>query len=167
MEWLLLFLFLHFLETDVLKNWINNRLALLWGSDFALGHGHHSLSNDVVDVNTDVLEHDVGDECVLGESFQGFNLFRLGSVIEIKFGLIRLASGIKLSYVLFERFDKEFLSFLAHNFNLAGDSLVHLLLSLSGVLTFNLFGDLPDLWFSSNLVMWLIYFLIHILSRIS
>lgn len=65
---------------------------------------------------------------------------------------------------MLEGLDQEFLGLLAHDVDLAGDPLVHLLLSLGGVLALEFLGDLADLGFASNLVMWLINFF---LTRIS
>jgi len=109
----------------------------------------------------------MADECVSGKLDQAFNLFSLCGIFKIKFTLIWFASWVKLSYVLFEWFNKELLGFLAHDINFGGNSFVHLFLSLGSVFSFDLFGDLTNLGFSSILVMWLIYFLVHILSRIS
>lgn len=66
---------------------------------------------------------------------------------------------------MLEGLDQELLGLLAHGVDLAGDPLVHLLLPLGGVLALKFLGDLAYLGFSSNLVMWLIYF--FVLSRIS
>jgi hypothetical protein len=46
---------------------------------------------------------------------------------------------------LLERLDEELLGLLAHDVDLAGDPLVHLLLSLDGVLAFDFLGNLADL----------------------
>jgi hypothetical protein len=70
-------------------------------------------------------------------------------------------------YVLLERLHEVVLGFLAHDVNLAGDPLVHFLLSLGCVFPLKFLGDLADLRFCANLVTWLIYFLLSILSRIS
>jgi hypothetical protein len=69
--------------------------------------------------------------------------------------------------ILLEGLHEELLGFSAHDVDLAGDPLVHLLLPLDGVFALDLLGDLADLGFCANLVMWLIYFLLSILSRIS
>jgi hypothetical protein len=66
---------------------------------------------------------------------------------------------------LFEGLNQELLGLLAHDVDLGGDPLVHLLLSLGGVFALKFLGDLADLGFCANLVMWLIYF--FGLSRIS
>ena len=70
-------------------------------------------------------------------------------------------------YILLEGLDKELLGLLAHDVDLAGDPLVHLLLSLDGLFALDFLRDLADLRFCSNLVMWLIYFFPLILSRIT
>jgi hypothetical protein len=67
--------------------------------------------------------------------------------------------------ILLERLSQVLLGFLAHDVDLAGDPLVHLLLSLFGVFAFEFLGDLAYLGFCTILVMWLIYF--FVLSRIS
>jgi hypothetical protein len=67
--------------------------------------------------------------------------------------------------ILLERLSQVLLGFLAHDVDLAGDPLVHLLLSLFSVLAFEFLGDLAYLGFCTILVMWLIYF--FVLSRIS
>lgn len=87
------------------------------------------------------------------------------SLLLTKFDLVSFASGIQLSNVLFERFDKELLGFLAHDVYLTGDPLVHFLLSLGGVFSFKLLWDLTNFGFC--FILWLIYFLFTILSRIS
>jgi hypothetical protein len=48
---------------------------------------------------------------------------------------------------LFEGLGQKVLSLLAHDLDLRGDPLIHLFLSLGGVLTFELLGDLADLGF--------------------
>jgi hypothetical protein len=58
-----------------------------------LSQGHHLLGNDVVDVNSDVLEHDMSDESVLREPFEELNLLGLIWML-IKFNLICLASSV-------------------------------------------------------------------------
>jgi hypothetical protein len=93
MECLFLFLFFHLFDTDIFKNRSNNRLVFLWRSNLALSQGHHLLGNDVVDVNSDVLEHDMSDESVLRESFEELNLLGLIWML-IKFNLICLASSV-------------------------------------------------------------------------
>lgn len=65
---------------------------------------------------------------------------------------------------MLEGLDQELLGLLAHDVDLASDPLVHLLLSLGGVLALKFLRDLADLGFASNLVMWLINFF---LTRIS
>lgn len=164
---LLLLLFFHLLKTDILKDWVDDWLGSLWRGNFALSHSHNSLNNDVVAVNTDVLEQRVGNERVSWEILEEINLLSLTSFFEIKVDLIWLTSQVQLINILLERLHKELLGFLAHDVDLAGDPLVHLLLPLSGVFALEFLGNLADLWFCSNLVMWLIYFLLSILSRIS
>lgn len=93
-------------------------------------------------------------------------MFFLRCLFEIKVKLIRFALGVQLAHVLLKRLDEELLSFLAHDVNFGGDSLVHLLLAFYGVFSFDLFGDLADLGFGPDFVLWLIYFLVAILSRI-
>jgi hypothetical protein len=66
--------------------------------------------------------------------------------------------------ILLERLSQVLLGFLTHDVDLAGNPLVHLLLSLFSVLAFEFLGDLAYLGFCTILVMWLINFL---LSRIS
>lgn len=109
----------------------------------------------------------MGDESVSGEFLEEINLFSLSGLLEIIIILILFASQVQLMNVLLERFHEVILGFLAHDFDLAGDPLIHLLLSLGCVLPVEFLGDLADLRFCANLVCWLIYFLLGILSRIS
>jgi len=65
MEGLLLFLFLHLFHADVFKNGGNERLVLLRRGNLAGSQSDHSLGDDVVNVNSDVLEHHMGNESIL------------------------------------------------------------------------------------------------------
>jgi hypothetical protein len=42
-----------------------------------LSQGHHLLGDDVVNVNSNVLEHDMSDESVLRKFCEELNLLRL------------------------------------------------------------------------------------------
>ena len=75
-ESLFLLLFFHLFDTDVFKNRSNNWLVFLWSGNLAGSHGDDSLGDDVVNVNTDVLQHVVGDEGILGQFFEELNLLR-------------------------------------------------------------------------------------------
>jgi len=85
-------------------------------------------------------------------------------LFEVEVKLICFASHVKLVNFLLKRLDQELLGLFAHDVDLGGDPLVHLLLSLFGVFALEFLGDLADLGFCTILVMWLINFL---LSRIS
>lgn len=92
-ESFLLLLFFHFFHTDIFKNGGDDWLIHLWSCNLTGGHGDDSLGDDVVDVNTDVLQHVMGDESVLGEFFEEVNLLCLVWLI-CKFNLIWLTSCI-------------------------------------------------------------------------
>lgn len=79
---LLVFIISHFLKVDILKNRVNDWLGFHWSDHLGLSGSHHSLNNDVVAVNTDVLEERVRDECVSGELLQEVNLLRLRRFLE-------------------------------------------------------------------------------------
>jgi hypothetical protein len=76
---LLLFLFLHFLDRNILENRVNNRLGFLRSNNLSLSLAQDSLGNDVVAVNTDVLEKRMRDKGVSGELLEEVNLLRLRS----------------------------------------------------------------------------------------
>lgn len=92
-ESLLLFLFFHLFDTDIFKNRGNDWLVLLWRGNLALSQGHHLLGDDVVDVNSNVLEHDMSDESVLRKFCEELNLLRLIWIFA-KFNLICFAPGV-------------------------------------------------------------------------
>lgn len=139
---------------------------MLWSSNTSLGLSGDFLSYDGVAVNSDVLEERVRDEGVSRQLLEEINLLFLRCFFEIKVKLIRFALLVQLADLLLERLDEELLGFLAHDFDFRGDPLVHLLLSFSGVFSFDFLGDLADLGFGPHFVLWLIYFLVAILFSI-
>ena len=146
LESLLMLLPLHLLDTDVLKDRVNNWFMLLWSQNLlGIGHSHHSLGNDVVAVDSDVLKEGVGDVGVSRKALEELNLLSLGGCFPVEVGLIVGAFHVQLVDFLLEGPNQKVLSLLAHGFDLAGDPLVHLLLPLGGVLALELLGDLADL----------------------
>ena len=85
------------------------------------------MRNELLAVHSDVLKKNVRDKSILTLSSQKINLGGLVQVLEL-----RLALHVELVKILFVRLEKEVLSLLAHDLDLAGDSFVHFLLSFDG-----------------------------------
>jgi hypothetical protein len=81
----------------------------------------------LITIDSDVLEKNVADESILALLLQKIDLSR-----EVKGFELRLKFHAKMKEIFLERFEEEILGFLAHDFDLAGDSLVHFFLSFNG-----------------------------------
>ena len=143
---LLMLLSLHLFDTDVFKDRINNWLMLLWSLNLlGICHSHHSLGHDVVAVDSNVLKEGMGNVSVSRKALKELNLLSLGGCFPVEVGLIVGDFHVQLVDFLLEGPNQKVLSFLAHGFDLAGDPLIHLLLSLGGVLALELLRDLANL----------------------
>ena len=109
------------------------------GSISALGNRLNFLDDQLFTVHSNVLEEDVTDQSVLALGLEVLDLGGLLKTFELG-----LACDIQLMEVFLERFEKEILSFIAHDLDLAGDPLVHFLLSFNGFLGIQFFGDLSN-----------------------
>ena len=75
------------LETDIFQNAVNKRFLLLDRSIFALGDGLNLLADQLLAVNSDILEENMRDERFLALTSQKIYLSSLVQVLELRFAL--------------------------------------------------------------------------------
>lgn len=97
------------------------------------------LGDELLAVHSDVLEEDVRDQSVLALRSKEVNLGGLVQALKLW-----LALDVELVEVLFIGLEEEVLSLLAHDLDLASNSLVHLLLSLDSLFSIKLLRDLSN-----------------------
>ena len=127
------------LEANIFQDTVNERFLFFDRSISALGDRHDFLKDQLLAVNTDVLEKDVRDQSVLTLGFQESDLRGLVQVLEL-----RLDLQVELVQILLIRLEEEVLGFLAHDFDLAGDSFVHFFLSFNSFFGVHFFRDLSN-----------------------
>ena len=94
-----------------------------------LANGLNFLCNDFLTIDTDVLKKNMADEFVMACIIKVSDLVRF--IHKLKIADLRFTVLVQLVDIFFEGFKEEVLSFLAHDFDLAGDSFVHFFLSLN------------------------------------
>lgn len=97
------------------------------------------LGDELLAVHSDVLEEDVGDQSILALGSQEVDLSGLVQALKLW-----LALDIELVEILLIGLEEEVLSLLTHDLDLAGNPLIHLLLSLDSLLSIELLGDLSN-----------------------